>query len=153
MKNKNSNNMYGQVAGIIQLVEQARGLAALTGFDLEVSLVAAVRKLSKNAVAEVDLEAAPEAKSRQVRKVRRKRRVSYPVLLERRKALKDQILGLVKTAGTDGITAVKLASRLRVSGQRIGQNLRHLAADPEMGITLTHNSNGRIVSVAIKSQG
>jgi hypothetical protein len=153
MKNKNSSNVYGPMAGIIAMVEQARGLAEVAGFDLQVSLVPAGDKPSKNAVAEVDLEAKPEAKPRKVRKIRRKRRVSYPVLLERRKALKDQILALVKEAGKDGITAVKLASRLRVSGQRIGQNLRHLAADPEMGVTLTHNSNGRIVSVAIKSQG
>jgi hypothetical protein len=153
MKNKNSSNMYGPMAMIITMVEQARGLAEVAGFDLQVSLVPAGDKPSKNAVAEADLEAAPEAKPRKVRKVRRKRRVSYPVLLERRKALKEQILSMVKEAGKDGITAVKLASRLRVSGQRVGQNLRYLAADRELGLVVTKNGNGRIVSVSIKSQG
>jgi hypothetical protein len=150
MKNKNSSNVYGPMAGIIAMVEQARGLAEVAGFDLQVSLVPAGDKRSKNSVAEADLEAAPKAKPR---KVRRTRRGSYPVLLERRKALKDQILALVKEAGEDGITAVKLASRLRASGQRVGQNLRHLAADRELGLVVTKNGNGRIVSVSIKSQG
>jgi hypothetical protein len=149
MKKKKSN-VFGQMAEIVNLIGKARGLALDSGFDLEVNMVVAdATKAAKESIAEVELEALPKAAGG------RKRRLSWPAVLKRRKEIKAMMVALIEAAGYNGITAAKLASRCRISGQKVGQNLRHLAAEPGSKIVLTKTPKGRIVSVSTinKSQG
>lgn len=142
------NNVFGRMAEIVNLIGKARGLALDSGFDLDVNMVVADGKAAKQSMAVVELEA-PVAR-------RRKRHVPYPQVLRRRKEIKDQMVAMIKEAGHNGITAAKLASRLRISGQKVGQNLRHLAAEPGSPIGLMKTPKGRIVTAFMnnnKSQG
>jgi hypothetical protein len=142
MKMKSKNNMFGQMAEIVNLIGKARGLALDSGFDLEVNMVVADGKAAKESVAEVELEALPKETGG------RKRQVSWPAVLKRRKEIKAMMMSLIEAAGYNGISAAKLASRCRISGQKVGQNLRHLAAEPGSRIVLTKTPKGRIVSVS-----
>ena len=142
MKKKSKNNVFGQMAEIVNLIGKARGLALDSGFDLEVNMVVADGKAAKESVAEVELEALPKQTTG------RKRRLSWPAVLKRRKEIKAMMVALIEAAGYNGISAAKLASRCRISGQRVGQNLRHLAAEPGSKIVLTKTPKGRIVSVS-----
>lgn len=160
--NKNSKKKMGAYEALqvlILMVQEAKNLAGTVGLELEIDMTPA--PAGKNSVAEATMAEAADGtlpKVRKVRKVRGKRRMSWPVVLERRKELKGRILEMLREAGPDGVTAGKLAGRLRVSGQRIGQNLRHLAEDPASGVVLTKTAKGRIVYAAMsnksnKSQG
>jgi hypothetical protein len=147
MKKKTKNNVFGQMAEIVNLIGKARGLALDSGFDLEVNMVVAdATKAAKQSVAEVELEALPKALPKETSG--RKRRLSWPAVLKRRKEIKAMMVALIEAAGYNGISAAKLASRCRISGQKVGQNLRHLAAEPGSKIILTKTPKGRIVSVS-----
>jgi len=138
---KTKNNVFGQMAEIVTLIGKARGLALDSGFDLEVNMVVAGAGAAKQSIAEVELEALPKETSG------RKRRLSWPAVLKRRKEIKAMMVALIEAA-PNGITAAKLASRCRISGQKVGQNLRHLAAEPGSRIVLTKTPKGRIVSAS-----
>ena len=146
---KTKNNVFGQMAEIVNLIGKARGLALDSGFDLEVNMVVAdATKAAKQSMAVVELGSgvATIATSRLFEERRRKRRVPYPQVLRRRRELKAQMMSMIKEAGFNGITPAKLASRLRISGQKVGQNLRHLAAEAGSPIGLAKTPKGRIVT-------